>query len=192
MSPEEQTLASALQILSHLGIPHMLTGSMATSFHGHPRATHDADIVIDPTPEQVDGLIRAFEDADFYVDAPGARDALTRRRQFNVIDTAHGCKVDLIVMKDRPFSREELRRRQQVDLSLGQPVAIVTPEDAVLSKLEWARRSGDSERQLRDAAGVVELNPQIDRSYIAKWAEQLGVSDLWDAIDGSRPGHPGG
>jgi hypothetical protein len=115
VSPEEQALASALQILSHLGIPHMLTGWMATSFHGHPRATHDADIVIDPTPEQVDGLIRAFEDAGFYV-----------------------------------------------------------------------RRSGDSERQLRDAAGVVELNPQIDRSYIASWAEQLGVSDLWDAIS-----HPG-
>ena len=58
--------------------------------------------------------------------------------------------------------------------------------DAILSKLEWARRSGDSERQIRDAAGIVELNPGIDRGYLDQWAHQLGVADLWERI--ARPG----
>ncbi len=31
----------------------MLTGSMASSFYGRPRSTHDADVVIDPTSAQV-------------------------------------------------------------------------------------------------------------------------------------------
>jgi hypothetical protein len=63
-------------------------------------------------------------------------------------------------------------------------VDIVSPEDAIVSKLEWARRSGDSERQLRDAAGVLELNPGVDRQYIAHWVEDLGVADLWRRIAG--------
>jgi hypothetical protein len=54
---------------------------------------------------------------------------------------------------------------------------MVTPEDAILSKLEWATRRADSERQIRDAASIVELNPTLDRQYVTHWSEQLGVSD---------------
>lgn len=89
-----------------------------------------------------------------------------------------------IIRKDRPFSHEELNRRQPVDLAFERAVPMVTPEDAILSKLEWAKKSGDSERQLRDAAGVIELNLALDRAYIDRWAAQLGVSDLWRALTG--------
>ncbi len=166
------------------GIPYMLTGSVATSYHGRPRATHAADVVIDPTLRQLDLLVRDLDAAGFYVDADGAREALRQRRQFNAIDTQYACKIDLIIRKDRPFSREEFGRRQQVDLAFDHPVAMVTPEDAILSKLEWAIKSGDSERQLRDAAGVLEINPALDREYIERWASQLGVADLWRALSG--------
>ena len=179
MSPEEAALATVVSALDRLAIPFMLTGSIATSFHGRPRATHDADLVIDPTPAQLDSLVEALTVADFYVDPEGAREALRRRDQFNAIDTHYACKIDLIVRRDRPFSEEELGRRLIVDLTFANAVPIVTPEDAILSKLEWARRSGDSEKQLADAAGVVELNPSIDRAYIERWAVELGVQDLW-------------
>jgi len=76
---------------------------------------------------------------------------------------------------------EEFGRRQHVDVGFGRPLAMVTPEDAILSKLEWAKRA-DSERQLRDAASIVEMNPMLDRRYVMHWAEQLDVSDLWQAI----------
>jgi hypothetical protein len=49
--------------------------------------------------------------AGYYVDANHAREALRQRRQFNVIDAASGWKADLIVRKERAFSREEFRRR---------------------------------------------------------------------------------
>lgn len=182
MSPEEDALASAVTALDELAIPFMLTGSVASSYHGRPRATHDADLVIDPTPAQLDALVEKLSAAGFYVDPDGARAALRRRSQFNAIDTRYACKIDLIVRRDRPFSREELARRVTVDLPFAKAVPIVSPEDAILSKLEWARRSGDSEKQLADAAGVVDLNPSIDRTYIERWARDLGVSDLWLGI----------
>jgi hypothetical protein len=181
VTPEEQALDTVIRMLERLEIPYMITGSLAASHHGRPRATHDADLVVDLDGIQLDALVHDLDAANFYVDAAGARDALAHRRQFNVIDTRNASKVDLIIRKDRAFSREEFDRRRHVDVGFGRPLAMVTPEDAILSKLEWAKRT-DSERQMRDAASIVEMNPTLDRQYVTNWAEQLGVSDLWQAI----------
>jgi hypothetical protein len=183
---DEEALRRVIDILERRGVPYMLTGSVASSYYGRPRATHDADIVLDPTPEQLEALIGDLDRDGFYLDADGAREALKRRRQFNAIETQYASKIDLIVRKDRAFSREEFARRQPADLPFRNGVTLVSPEDAILSKLEWARRSGDSERQLRDAAGVLELNPSLDQQYVEKWAEALGVDDLWRRIAGGR------
>lgn len=184
MTPEEAALRSVLGLIGRIGIPYMLTGSVAASYHGRPRTTQDADVVIDPSADQLDTLVRDLTSAGFYVDADGARRALSRRSQFNAIETRHAAKIDLIIRKERPFSLEEFERRQRVDLAFAPDVAIVSAEDAILSKLEWARRSGESERQLRDAAGILELNPGLDREYISRWALSLGVDDLWRRLGG--------
>ena len=182
MTREEEALATVLALLDGAGIPYMLTGSVAASYHGRPRATHDSDIVIDPTPDQLASLVQGLIDADFYVHSERALEALRNRRPFNVVDMRYACKIDLIIRRDRPFSHQEFGRRVSVDLSLGRPVTIVSTEDAVLSKLEWARLAGDSERQLADAAGVVAVNPSLDRAYIEHWATELGVLDLWHRL----------
>lgn len=187
MTAEEEALGRTVALLDELAIPYMVTGSVATSYHGRPRGTHDADIVIDPTPEQLDRLVRRLDASGFYVDADGAHEALRQRRQFNAIEIARAVRIDLFVRKARRFSIEELNRRQRCDLPFGRRVAVVSPEDAIVSKLEWARLAGDSPRQLRDAAGVLELNPGVDRQYIAYWAEELQVADLWEQIARSDP-----
>jgi hypothetical protein len=182
VTAEEDVLGRIIEMLRAADIPYMVTGSIAASYHGRPRATHDADVVIDPSPEQFDQLLAALERADFHLSADTARDALRHRRPFNVIEIARAVKIDLIVRKARPFSVEEFGRRQPVDFPFASGVSTVTAEDAILSKLDWARQGGDSERQLRDAAGIVELNPGLDWDYIRRWASQLGVSALWERI----------
>lgn len=181
MSPEEDALRRVLELLDRHGIPYMLTGSVAASYHGRPRATHDADVVIDPEAERLDAFVRDLDAAGFYVDAAGARVAFERRRQFNAIDMQSASKIDLIVRKDRPFSVAEFARRRRVDLSFAAGVSVVSPEDAILSKLEWAK-SSDSERQMRDAANVLEMNPGLDRQYVERWAATLGVDELWRRV----------
>ncbi len=188
MNPEQQALYQLVQALERLDIPHMVTGSVASSYHGRPRLTHDADVVIDPTPEQLDALVASLLQSGHYVDGPRARDALRRRLQFNVIDPHSAFKIDLIVRKNRPFSREELGRRQAVELAPGFAVALASPEDTILSKLEWAKKAGRSEKQIDDVAGVLAVNPGIDRAYVERWAAELGVLELWQEIAGSRRG----
>jgi hypothetical protein len=159
----------------------MVTGSIASSHHGRPRATNDADVVVDPTPEALDALVAALLAVGYYLDATTARRALHERRLFNVIDPDSAFKIDLIIRKERPFSREEFARRVRHDLA-GLSVAFATAEDTILAKLEWARKSGGSERQLDDVAGILQVSgDRLDRGYLDKWAEALGVTDLWRA-----------
>lgn len=49
-------------------------------------------------------------------------------------------KVDFLVRKDSEYRGEEFARRRRVEVD-GQPLWIVTPEDLVISKLDWARDS---------------------------------------------------
>lgn len=183
MTVEEEVIARVVRHLDALGIPYMITGSVASSFHGKPRTTHDADIVIDPDREGLERLVHELSAADFYADPKSAREALRRRRQFNVIDTASAFKLDLIIRKDRPFSHAEFARRQRADLPEAKQVALATPEDTILSKLEWAKKGGESERQLADVRGILDVRGEdLDREYIERWAKDLAVLELWRRV----------
>jgi hypothetical protein len=169
-----------IDLLEQAGIPFMVTGSYGSSHHGMPRSTNDLDLVIDPTPEQLDALCTLLADR-FYVSVPAAREALRDRFMFNVIDTAAGYKVDFVVRKDRPFSVEEFARRRP-GLVQDRTVYMASPEDIILSKLEWNAQT-PSERQLQDALNVAIVQwPQLDRNYLRRWARELGVTETLEAI----------
>ncbi len=58
MTPEERALVSVVRYLENLEIPYMVVGSVASSHHGRPRMTHDADIVIDPASDSLVALVQ--------------------------------------------------------------------------------------------------------------------------------------
>jgi hypothetical protein len=172
-------LADVIARLEHAGIPYMVTGSLASSYHGEPRATRDLDIVIDPSPHALSVLVEDLVASGFYVDAEAAQRAMLNRRQFNAI-SPDVTKVDFIIRKDRPFSIEEFARRQPADL-LGTSGYVTTAEDLIVAKLEWAAAS-DSERQRRDVVGIVRATVHLDESYIDRWAAALGLMEAWHVI----------
>lgn len=174
-------MATIVAALDEAGIAHMVAGSSASAFHGEPRTTADIDIVIDPDPTGLRSLVEALDPERFYVG--DAFSALARRAQFNVIEVATGWKVDLIVRKDRPFSRSEFDRRIPAVIE-SVPVCMATAEDTILAKLEWARLGG-SERQMRDVAGIFAVSGDtLDRAYLEHWAAQLGLTE--DLVEAER------
>jgi hypothetical protein len=172
-------LALVIGRLEQAGVPYMVTGSLASSYHGEPRATLDVDIVIDPSRAALARLVRELGASGFYVDEEAARSALAQRSQFNAIGP-DAAKIDFVIRKKRPFSVEEFSRRQPADL-LGTPGFVTTAEDLVLAKLEWAAAT-DSERQRRDVVGIVLAAEGLDVAYVERWAVALGVLDAWHAV----------
>jgi hypothetical protein len=172
-------LARLTAKLTSAGVPHMVVGSFASSFHGVPRSSQDLDLVIDPDPTSLRRFLADLPADAYYADSDAAVDAMQTRGQFNVIDMATAWKADLIVRKARPFSVEEMKRRREGDM-LGAHVFVASPEDTLISKLEWAKLGGGSELQLRDAAGILELRGgDLDVAYIERWIADLGLEDLW-------------
>lgn len=50
-------LGLIVRALDGCGIPHMLAGSFASSYHGTSRTTADIDLVIDPGPQRIGDLL---------------------------------------------------------------------------------------------------------------------------------------
>ena len=179
-----ELLADAIRRLDQAQIPYMVTGSFASTFYGEPRATRDLDIVIDPSVEALATFAAGLAADGYYIDRDAAFAALRERTQFNAIG-ADATKLDFIIRKDRPFSREEFQRRRPVDL-LGTPAFIATVEDMIIAKLEWSVPF-DSERQLRDVAAMLAVaGDELDRPYLERWVVALGLEAPWRRVtDGS-------
>lgn len=167
--------------LDQAGIPHMLTGSFASAFYGSPRATQDIDLVIEADAARLQVLVSLLPAESYYVDADAAMEALESETQFNVVDLQSGWKVDLMIRKQRPFSREEFARRVSVQL-LGEALYVVSAEDLVVAKLEWAGKGG-SRRQFEDVASILRIRgAALDVAYVERWVEALGLRDDWREV----------
>lgn len=170
-----------LDVLEELGVPYVLVGSLATSAVGVPRSTIDSDVVADLRREHIPPLVAALQEA-FYVSETAALQAVERKSMFNLIHLATSFKVDIYVLGDRDFDREEFRRRTPRAVAPEDPRAVpmATPEDLVLSKLEWYQLGNQvSERQWRDLQGVLATcSGKLDWAYLERWAERLDVREL--------------
>jgi hypothetical protein len=169
------------RVLDDLGIPYLLGGSLASSLHGIPRSTEDADLVADLRPEHVDPLVTALRPS-FYIDDERVADAIRHRVSFNIIHLSTMIKVDIFVLKGDPLSRQEMDRRQLIQISgaEGMQLPVATAEDIILQKLAWFRLGGGvSERQWNDLLGVLKVRKGgLDLPYLEHWAAELEVGDL--------------
>jgi hypothetical protein len=171
-------LRRVVEALDAAGVPYMLTGSLAAAFYAVPRATQDIDLVIETEERQVGELVQSLLSAGWYVDRDAALEALRLRGQFNAIEPETGWKADFIVRKERPYSREEFRRRRRISL-LGLELSIASLEDIVIAKLEWGQL-GDSALQRRDVVQLIERTwPELDQGYLERWIGELNLESEW-------------
>jgi predicted nucleotidyltransferase len=179
MDEQFEFLRSIVQRLDAAGIPYMLTGSLALAIWARPRMTRDVDIVIEADQAAVQRLLAAFA-ADSYASPEAALDAVRARTMFNVIHLESLLKADFLLLRDEPYEREKFRRRRVVDLE-GLAVAVISPEDLILSKLHWARGTG-SARQAEDVRLLLREVPELDETYLHRWAAALELSGALEAL----------
>jgi hypothetical protein len=116
------------------------------------------------------------------VSEPAVQDAKANRGSFNLVTTSSGFKIDVFIRKDDLFEQETLNRWQALHLPdrPDEPLYVMTPEDAVLSKLIWFRPGeGVSDRQWQDVVGVLQVQEgRLDEQYLDQWANRLGLDEL--------------
>jgi len=181
LSEPIQVTLKVVLTFERLGIPYLIGGSFASAIHGIVRATMDVDLVADIKPSHISSLVALLEN-EFYIDAEMILDAIQHTSSFNLIHLETMFKVDVFILKQRPFDLNQMQRRisQSVGDSPDDQAYFSTAEDIVLAKLEWFHAGGEtSERQWRDILGVLDLqSDRLDLEYLKKWAAILGIRDL--------------
>ncbi|RPI91703.1 MAG: hypothetical protein EHM40_14940 [Chloroflexi bacterium] len=169
------------QAFEQIGVPYAVGGSLASSLHGVMRSTLDVDILADMHLEHIRSLVAALS-KEFYADDEMMKDAVEHQSSFNLIHYETAFKVDVFIRKARAFDQMQLERRRTSVISTDpeQSIYVTSPEDVILSKLEWYRMGGEvSDRQWRDILGVLKTRAgELDVDYLRKWAGELKVPDL--------------
>ncbi|MEX1181715.1 MAG: hypothetical protein WEF86_00665 [Gemmatimonadota bacterium] len=156
-----------------------VTGSVASSLQGEPRATHDLDVVVAVRAADAPALVRSFGPPRFYLDEGAILEAVETGGMFNAINLEEGDKIDFWMLTDEEFDRSRFGRRIEEKV-FDVRLKVSSPEDTILAKLRWSKLSGGGRKSFVDALRVYEVQAdRLDRSYIEKWAEQLDVIDLW-------------
>jgi hypothetical protein len=176
-----EALDKVIECFDKSGIGYYIGGSIASSACGMARATMDVDLVANVEMAQVDRLVKILE-ADYYIDAEMIRNAIRRRTSFNLIHLATMIKIDVFIPKDQPYDSEAFARRRADTLDEESPrkFYLCSPEDVILSKLQWYQMGGRvSERQWKDVVGVLKVQSvKLDLDYLKYWASRLNLSDL--------------
>lgn len=173
MLSELELLFDVTRRLEEAGLDYMLTGSMALNHYAQPRMTRDIDIVIALLLKDLEILPAVFGE-EFYFSEEAARGAVLGQSSFNVIHNASLIKVDFIVRKQEDYRLAEFERRRRIEVQ-GHPMWIVSKEDLILSKLDWARDS-QSQRQLSDVENL--LATGADLNYLQVWSQKLNLTDM--------------
>lgn len=140
--------------------------------------------------EHVRPFIGRLQDG-FYVDEVAVREAIDRRRSFNLIHLPTMFKVDVFIPKGRRFDQMQManRRPHVVADDPARSAYFVSAEDTILAKLEWYRLGGEiSDRQWQDVLGIVKAQGnRLDWAYLREQAVGLRVADLLERLAGEQP-----
>ena len=186
-------LDPVVKAFEKIGVSYYLGGSVASSAYGIARATLDVDLVADLSAQHVNSLAGMLA-SDYYIDKEMILDAIKRHSSFNLIHLETMLKVDIFIIKDRPYDGVAFQRKRKDTLDEEQGAAefyLASPEDIILNKLEWFQMGGKvSERQWYDVLGIMKVQRELmDKEYLRRWAAELGISDLLEQAfrDASSP-----
>ena len=185
MMSESPGLVDALEpvakALRSMDVRFYVGGSVASSYHGASRSTLDVDLVADLKRNNVDLLVDKLQ-TEYYVSGSAIVDAIERSSCFNLIHLSSSFKVDVFILKNRGFDIASMTRAKlgKVDPRSEFEVPIASPEDTILSKLEWYRLGNEvSERQWDDVVRVMKiLGDHANHKYLMRNAADLNVADL--------------
>jgi len=108
-----ELLQKVVGVFERLGIPYLITGSVAAMAFGEPRLTNDIDIVAAIDEKHVRDLVMSFPSDEFYISEETVREAIHRQGQFNIIHPESGIKVDVIIKQNTPFDNSRFEPKSR-------------------------------------------------------------------------------
>jgi hypothetical protein len=184
VTPDQVTLA-VIDTLEATDLRYLIVGSLSSNFHGIPRATQDADFVVEIAAGDITRLADALP-PPLALKAQAGFEAITGTLRYIIGVPGHPFVCELFVASDDPHDRERMRRRVRVSI-LGRQAFVATAEDTIVTKLRWAvlaRRGKDTD----DVRNIIAVRGnELDWDYLRHWTMQHGSHALLEDIRQSIP-----
>ena len=159
-------------------IPYMLVGSFSSNYYSYPRATNDADFVIEYT-DGVLGQLIAGLNQDFILDQQLSFETITGSLRNVLTFLPTKFDIELFRLSDDEHDMLRFERRKAVAvLELQTKAVLPTAEDVIIQKLRWQR-----EKDISDARKVLQIQfTKLDWKYIRHWTGKHGTDNLLETL----------
>jgi hypothetical protein len=182
--PRDELFLLFVRPFNRAGIRYVIAGSVAATFYGEPRLTHDVDMVAFLNDADIRRLPEIFPASDFYLppaEVIVAEVAREQRGHFNIIHMDTSFKADVYPTGRDEFNGWAFRNRRKVDFE-GEELILAPPEYVIVRKLEYFREGG-SEKHLRDIRGMLNVSGRtINEQDIDFWVQRLSVEAEWKLV----------
>lgn len=186
--PEANLFLMFTQRFNTLGVPYMVSGSVAVIIYGEPRLTLDVDLIAVLDREHIALLSEVFPPAEFYcppIEVITLEATREQRGHFNIIHQETGFKADVYLSGRDPLHAWGLARAQRLEVE-GQVVVVAPPEYVIVRKLEFYREGG-SDKHLRDIRSMLGTSPDaIDRVELETLIVTRGLQEAWLQVEERR------
>jgi hypothetical protein len=182
--PEASLISVFVKPLNQASIEYMVTGSVASILYGEPRMTHDIDLVIKLSEDDVSGLSRVFPNDQFYcppTDVILSEISREVRGHFNLIHHQTGLKADLYPIGKDPLHQWAMGQRRTIEFD-NDPIWVAPPEYVIIRKLDYFREGG-SEKHLTDIKKMLKYSGDImDMSILKEKAALLSLQEQLNKV----------
>lgn len=166
MTPDDAVVA-VLAALDAVTIPFMLVGSLASNFHGIPRSTRDADLVVQLPPDGLRRLSAALP-AALRLEPQGAFEAVTGTIRYLITLAGSPFVCELFELSDDPHDQARFARRVPVRL-LGADAFVASAEDMIVTKLRWIA-GANRPKDWDDVRNIIAVQGDaLDWPYVESW-----------------------
>jgi hypothetical protein len=168
-----------------LGIPYMVTGSIAAIFYGEPRLTHDIDIVLHLREPDIGRLCEMFPLESYYCPPPEVIQVEMRREShahFNLIHHATGLKADCYPFTGDRLHAWALQNRRIQSLTDSQTVQLAPPEYVIIRKMQYYR-DGGSQKHAQDIQAILAVQGgAINMRFLMRELKERNLDVLFNEI----------
>jgi len=173
----QEALLLLVGILEEEKLPYMIVGSFSSNYHGIPRSTKDADIVLQFDSANWRSLENALPE-ELTLDAQGGFEMVTSTRKEMIRIDGSAFEIEIFHLSSDPFDQVRFERREKVPLSPGTPAWVATAEDVVIQKLRWAK-GGLRSKDFEDVVNVlIRQREVLDFTHIEHWCGIHGSLEL--------------
>lgn len=181
--PEHDFCRIFIQPIEKLNIEYMVTGSIAAIFYGHPRLTHDIDIVIHLRPHDIEKFCHAFPLEQFYCPPFEVIQIEIRRDQrahFNLIHHKSGLKADCYPFTGDALHAWAFQNVRIINIDENVSIKLAPPEYVIIRKLQFYREGG-CKKHMQDIEAMIETSgDKIDKGFLVNELRNRDLEPLLD------------